>query len=139
MEGRDKDMEITVNEQTQRFYLAFDEWKEVVGHEIKVGKYQFCAIPMNGIVNVSEVTSGLKIIEIPMNLENMILTESKEGSIRFFNKVGESLKRIIENDNNFDIQLTKRKKTAFKRLGKMPKIENIDVDWIFEDTSDVLN
>lgn len=30
-------MEIKVNEQTQRFSLAFDKWIPAVGHEIKVG------------------------------------------------------------------------------------------------------
>lgn len=39
-------MDITVNEQTQQFYLALKKWFPVMGHEIKVGKYRFSAIPI---------------------------------------------------------------------------------------------
>ncbi len=133
-------MEILVNEQPQRFYLAFDDkWRSAIGHEIKVGKYSFCAIPLNGCINVSESTLGVKILTIPMNIEIMMMTESKEGSIKFFNKIGESLKRIIESTDNFDSQFEEMKKTVFKRLGEMPPIENIDLDMITANVNDVLN
>lgn len=127
-------MKITVNEQTQRFYLATGKWKSVVGHEIKVGKYRFCAIPLKDNVNVSEVTSGTKVFTIPMNLEIMMATESKKGSMKFFHKIGESLNRVIEGANDFNAQLEEMKKIAFDRLGKMPPIENIDMDWTLEQT-----
>jgi hypothetical protein len=139
MDKEVKQMNISVNEQTQRFYLASNKWNPAIGHEIKVGKYRFCAIPLSGHINVSEVTSGAKVFEIPMNVEIMLETESKEGSIKFFNKIGESLKRIIVGTNNFDDQLVMIKKIALERLGEMPKIEEIDTDWLLEDVSDVLN
>ncbi|MFF2531304.1 hypothetical protein ACFVS2_20590 [Brevibacillus sp. NPDC058079] len=132
-------MEITVNEQAQRFYLAFDKWKPAIGHEITVGKYRFCAIPLKENVNVSEVTSGTKIFNIPMNSEIVMLTESKESSIKFLYKIGESLKRIVERTDNLDAHLDEMKKSAFERLGKMPPIENFDTDWILDDVSDVLH
>lgn len=46
-------MEIKVNEQTQRFYPVFDEQVPAVGHEIKVGQYRFCGIPLSNSINVS--------------------------------------------------------------------------------------
>ncbi|MDA2637863.1 hypothetical protein PDQ79_25570 [Bacillus cereus] len=132
-------MEIKVNEQTQRFYLAFEKWEPVVGHEIKVGKYRFCAIPLSECINISEVTSGANVVNIPMSFETTMITASKEGAMKFFEKVGERLKRKIESKKDFDEQLEKMKKTAFKRLGKMPPIENVDTDWIFDEVSDVLH
>jgi hypothetical protein len=132
-------LKISVNEQTQRFYLAMDKWKPVTGHEITVGKYKFCAIPTNEVINVSEVTSGCKVLNIPMNIEIILSTSTKEDSMRFFNKIGESLKRIIESHKNFDGELENMKKVAFEKLGEMPAIENVDTDWVFAEESEILN
>ncbi|MBT2215853.1 hypothetical protein KK120_08825 [Virgibacillus dakarensis] len=120
-------MNITVNEQPQRFYLAAKKWVGVVGHEIKVGKYRFCAIPINGSINVSEITSGAKVYNIPMDLTIMLLTETKEETIKFFYTVGESIKRIIEKQEDFDAMIANMKKTAFDKLGEMPPIEDVEV------------
>lgn len=132
-------MEIKVNEQSQRFYLAFEKWESAVGHEIKVGKYRFCAIPLSGCINISEVTSGAEVISIPMSLGVKILTRTKEGTMSFFEKVGERLKQKIENKKDFDEQLNKIKNIAFERLGEMPPIENVDIDQILKKASDVLH
>ncbi|AFL46435.1 MULTISPECIES: hypothetical protein [Bacillus cereus group] len=135
-------MEIKVNEQTQRFYLAFDEWVQwvpAVGHGIKVGQYHFCAIPLSDSINVSEVTSGVKAISVPINLKVWMLTSTKEDTMRFLEKVGEHLKIIMEERGDFDELLKKQKKIAFERLGAMPPIENIDTDWIFEEESEVVH
>lgn len=132
-------MNVSVNEQTQTFYLACDTWKPVVGHEIRVGKYRFCAIPVQGYINVSEVTSGTKALDFPMNLEMMLVTESKEGAITLFHKIGESLKNIINSQDNFDSKLEKKRKESTKRLGEMPPIEDYDSTWMFAEESEVLN
>lgn len=132
-------MKITVNEQTQRFYLAMNEWKSAIGHEIIVGKYRFCAIPLSKSINISEVTSGSKVFDIPMTLAISLNTESKESTLIFLNKVGESLSRIIGDQKKFDEELAKMKEKAFERLGQMPTIENVDTDWLLDDVSDVLN
>ncbi|MFD2442916.1 hypothetical protein ACFSO7_02850 [Bacillus sp. CGMCC 1.16607] len=132
-------MEITVNEQAQRFYLALDKWADVVGHEIKVGKYRFCAIPLGNRINVSEVTTGSKVFNIPVDISIHIITESKEGSIRFFYQIGESIKRLIEKQVDFDGMLENMRKITFDRLGEMPPIENFDTAWIEADISEVLN
>lgn len=132
-------MKVTVNEQTQRFYLALDKWVDLVGHEIKVGKYRFCAIPLKDKINVSEVTTGAKVYNIPVDFTISVLTETKEGTIQFCYQIGESLKRIIEKQNDFDSMLADMRKRAFERLGDMPQIVDVDTDWVFKDTSDVLN
>ncbi|PEU07176.1 hypothetical protein CN525_26765, partial [Bacillus sp. AFS014408] len=76
-------------EQSQRFYLAFEKWESAVGHEIKVGQYRFCAIPLSESINISEVTSGVNAINIPMSLEIRMVTATKEETMKFFEKVGE--------------------------------------------------
>ncbi|PEB52468.1 hypothetical protein COO03_11845 [Bacillus sp. AFS098217] len=132
-------MKIKVNEQSQRFYLAFEKWESAVGHEIKVGQYRFCAIPLSESINISEVTSGVNAINIPMSLEIRMVTATKEETMKFFEKVGEHLKRIIESTKDFDDRLKEMKKTAFERLGEMPPIENVDIDWIFEEESEIVH
>lgn len=132
-------MEISVNGQTQKFYLALDKWVDVVGHEITIGKYRFCAIPIKDHINVSEVTTGAKVYNIPVDLTIALLTETKEDTIQFLYKVGESVKRIIEKQDDFDAVLADMKKIAFERLGDMPPIENVDTEWVIEDESEVLN
>jgi hypothetical protein len=132
-------MEIRVNEQTQCFYLALDKWVDVVGHEIKIGKYRFCAIPIKDNINVSEVTTGAKVCNIPVDLTISLLTETKEGTIQFLYQIGESIKRIIDKQVDFDGMLSDMKQAAFERLGEMPPIEDVDTDWITAEVNDVLN
>lgn len=122
-------MEIKINEQTQRFYLAFeDEWKGVIGHEIKVGKHRFCAIPADGVINISEVTTGMKAMNITVDLTILFMTETKEDFIKYLYTVGERLKKVIERDIDFDKKLEFSKTIAIGRLGEMPPIKNVDLE-----------
>ncbi|MED2037230.1 hypothetical protein P4V58_08285 [Bacillus wiedmannii] len=130
-------MEIKVNEQAQRFYLAFEEWVPAVGHEIKIGQYRFCAIPLSKSINISEVTSGVHAMSIPIDFRIWMATSTKEDTMRFLEKAGEGLKRILERQSNLDELLEKNKKIAFDRLGEMPPIEDVDTDWITADISEV--
>ncbi|QEL88465.1 hypothetical protein [Bacillus mycoides] len=132
-------MEIKVNEQAQRFYLAFEEWVPAVGHEIKIGQYRFCAIPLSKSINISEVTSGVHAMSIPIDFRIWMATSTKEDTMRFLEKAGESLKRILERQSNLEELLEKNKKIAFDRLGEMPPIEDVDTDWITADISDVIH
>lgn len=131
-------MEVTVSEEAKRFYLAFDKWQPAVGHEIKVGKYRFCAIPLSSVLNISEVTSGAKVLNIPMTLEIMMVTVSKEDSIEYFKQVGQKLKQAIERANDFDEHISNMKQIAFERLGEMPPIEKFD-DWMDGEINGVVN
>ncbi|MGY0692964.1 hypothetical protein ACW2QC_09275 [Virgibacillus sp. FSP13] len=121
-------MNIIVNEQPQQFYLAAKKWVMVVGHEIKVGKYRFCAIPLGKQVNVTEVTSGAKVYNIPVNFTIDLMTETKEGAIDFFYQVGKSIERIIEKQDDFDAMIADMKQTAFNLLGEMPEIKDAEVN-----------
>lgn len=105
-------MKIKVNEQTQRFYLAFDKWESVVGHEIKIGKYRFCAIPLSKGINISEVTSGSHFINVPMSVGLMLVTSTKEDTMQFYEKIGERLKQKIESIKDFDNRLKKNAKNS---------------------------
>ncbi|PYH25646.1 hypothetical protein US8_03449 [Bacillus altitudinis] len=68
----------------------------------------------------------------------MTETVTKEGAISWLYKVGESLVKIVKT-KDYDKQLEKMKKMAIEKLGDMPSIEDVDMDWIFEDESGVLN
>lgn len=132
-------MDITVNEQAQQFYLALEKWSPVMGHEIKIGEYRFCAIPIGNRINISEVTTGARLFNIPVDLIIHLITETKEDTIKFLYEVGESIKRVLDKQADFDGMLSEMKKTAFERLGEMPPVEDVDTDWIFENQSEVLN
>ena len=56
------------------------------------------------------MTSGSKIISIPMSIELMLVTATKEGTIQFLEKFGERLKWKIESIKNLDEQLKKMQK-----------------------------
>ncbi len=120
-------MKITVNEQLQQFYLATDIWRKAVGHEIKVGKYRFCSIPTKTGINVSEVSSGARLLEIPYSDNIIQLAEDKDGAIELFYEIGESIERIIGEQINFDAAIKGLKKIAFDKLGEMPEIKNVEV------------
>ncbi|WP_234028461.1 hypothetical protein [Lentibacillus sp. Marseille-P4043] len=76
-------MKIAVNEQPQQFYLALKKWTPAVGHEIKVGQYRFSAIPVKNIIRVSEVTTGAKLYDIPVNFAIETLTATKGFNLFF--------------------------------------------------------
>lgn len=133
-------MEIKIEEQTKQFYLAFETyWRPVVGHGIKVGEYEFCAIPTPEGINVSEVTAGLKLFTIPMSWEVEFVTSTKEGSMKYFHKIGEAIAKEISKQTNFQNLLKKARENAISKLGEMPKIEVVNTDWVFEAESDLLN
>jgi hypothetical protein len=124
-------VEIKVNEQPQLFPLAFsDGWKQMAGHEIKVGEYRFCAIPRGDYINISEVTTGMKFFNIPVDPVVDLLTESKESAIQFLYAVGERIKRIITKQVNFEKELKQSRIKAIELYGEMPAIENVQVgEW----------
>jgi hypothetical protein len=127
-------VKITVNEQTQRFYLAAKEWVPMVGHEIKVGDYKFFAIPGSKAIRISEVESGCKVFDIPMTISVMFKTGTKEDALNYLHEVGESLERIIKDVPNFDKKIKHMKSVAFNQLGERPPIEDVNTDLLFKDT-----
>lgn len=133
-------MKIKVEKQTKQFFLAKSSvWQKAVGHQINVGEYKFCAIPLSECINISEVTSGAKILELPMTPEIYEATQTKEDAIFLFSKVGKSLERIINSSKNFQKQIDEIKEQAESKLGKRPPVENYDIDWIFAPENDHLN
>ena len=133
-------MKISVNEQTQTFYLAGNkEWVSAVGHEIRVGNYRFCAVPIKKGINISEVTSGAKILDIPFSQMSYLRTSSKEGTIHYFLEIGERLLHLIEKSGDFDHITSLSKQKAVERLGDKPPVEDYDSDWIFAEESILLN
>lgn len=120
-------MEIQVNDQPQRFYLALDYWAPVVGHEISIGKYRFCAIPMSKEINVSEVTSGNKVISIPIDNKFMGITGNKENTLLFFESIGRVLAKKLITYPGFKEKLEEGRLNTIAKLGPMPPIQNVTV------------
>ncbi|MEC0365131.1 hypothetical protein [Bacillus subtilis] len=131
-------MKITVDKKVKKFYLALSntrkpedgKWKPAVGHEIQVGKYRFCAIPSFDHINVSEVTTGLQVLKIPMTSKIYQMTLDKEDTLKFFESVGKDLIKIINKHSAavFDKCLMEQKKHMFSRLGEMPQVEVYDME-----------
>lgn len=131
-------MEIKVNEQTQKFHLATTEgYVHGIGHGIQVGKYKFCAIPIGKNINISEVTTGVKVINVPITIDIFTKTSTKEDAMKFLVKVGEMVERIISKAKNIDILIEDAKKSIVESFGEIPQPEDVDTDWIFADISDV--
>lgn len=122
-------MDIVVNEQVQAFWLANpDGWKSGVGHSIQVGKYHFCAVPETASkVNVSEVTTGIKLFECQVDPLTFLIIVPKEGYANYLNEVGEGIAEIISGSKDFDSEFERIKNVSFKMLGAMPPIENLEI------------
>lgn len=125
-------MNITVNEKLQYFYLALsDRYTEKAGHEIKVGKYRFCAIPVNDAINISEVTTGAKVVDVSVDFTNSSSLQTKEGLIKYLNQIGESISQFVEKQDDFDVMLENMQEDVIGRLGKMPKTKDVEgITWI---------
>ncbi|MEH2980201.1 MULTISPECIES: hypothetical protein [Bacillus amyloliquefaciens group] len=128
-------MKVTVDKQTKKFYLAFNthnskrnKWVPAVGHEIQVGKYRFSAVPASADhIIISEVTSGVEVMNIKMSQETQIST--KKDTLDFLKSIGEtSLTEIIEKNHDFDKAVANGKKRSYSMLGEMPPIEVFDME-----------
>lgn len=123
-------MEIKVNDQLQRFYLAYGKgWIEAVGHEIKVGKYRFSAVPTEGRIIVSELTTGMKFRDFTVT-PLMLMAFDKDDTINHLMTIGETIKETINETDNFDKYIEDGKKFTEEFLGEKPKTENADMEKI---------
>mgnify|MGYP001396208302 CR=1 FL=1 len=121
-------MKITVDEKPRFFNLATEKgWIQMAGHEIKVGKYRFCATPTSKTIHVSEITTGTGVLSIEVDEFVKILTSTKEGTLRYFkNDIGRRLKKIIESVD-IDKSIAEARKITSKSIGEMPKIDGMGV------------
>lgn len=128
-------MEITVIEKPKRFWLAkksIDEekysWEPAIGHEIQVGVFRFFVAPIdNEFLNVSEVTTGLKVFEMKLTTLDLLFTETKEETMEFYRGViGVKLKSIIDKMPNFKERLNQEREKQKAFFGDMPEIDDFD-------------
>lgn len=125
-------MEIKVNEQPQRFYLAMDKWEPAVGHGMQIGDIQLCAIPMGKIINISEVSSGSKLTTYKLNVMDWVETADVEGFLKLLQRIGESLVSSLSKIDCIDAEINKMRKVATDKLGPMPTVEDVDIDELLE-------
>ncbi|GGG32806.1 hypothetical protein GCM10007425_29320 [Lysinibacillus alkalisoli] len=133
-------MKVEVIAQPKMFWLAGEQnWMQAVGHEIRVGQYRFCVIGIGEVFNISEVTTGTKVFEVPMNGLTLMLTSTKEDTLAFFEGViAPKLVRLVEKQGDkLKPQLKKYKKITKETLGKMPPIEDFDDTLITAPISDI--
>lgn len=136
-------MEIKVNEQAQKFNLATNQgnWQQAIGHEIQVGKYRFCAVPMGYHINVSEITTGVRAINVAITQEVWDETRTKEDTVKYLYKVGKRMEEVINKvgSSNLDKLIADSKKNNLEKIGEMPPIEDVDTDWMFEEESETVH
>ena len=125
-------MKVKVNEQPQRFYLAMNKWEPAVGHGIQIGDMQLCAIPMGGIINISEVTTGARMMRYKLGIIEWLETADPEGFLNYLQRVGEDLVKRLSKHDDLDQQIEKLRAVAFEKLGPMPAIEDVDVEELLE-------
>ncbi|KYG89996.1 hypothetical protein A0U40_09740 [[Bacillus] sp. KCTC 13219] len=133
-------MEIKVNPQTKKFWLAYTEgWEPAYGHEIVVGVYSFSACVIKKGILVSEVTTGARVKIFPHNFLTMIMGATKEGALDYYEKfIAPTLVNVVENNENIEVLLANARNEIKKwRIGDMPQIENIDDSLIAAPISDV--
>ncbi len=134
-------MKIEVNGQFKKFWLAYpQQWVPFYGHEIKVGKYSFCAGGTKKGIVVSETTTGSRVAILPYNQLAQIMTATREGTLDYYETfVAPMLVNAIKR-NNVDKMLAEMKETiATFGIGEIPPIEIADDSIIREPISDVLN
>lgn len=125
-------MEIKVHEQPKRFQLAMNGWVGAIGHEINVGEYSFCAIPTGDFINVSEVTTGLRMFNVQITDDIASKTETKEKANQYFYTLGDKLKTMIERSEDFKGHLELWRRYTRKRFGEQPEIYAVNIDYITE-------
>lgn len=132
-------MNIQVSEDKNEFFLAYEEWLPVEGHEIKVGNHRFCAAILEGEINVSEVLSGMKLFGVPLSKRTIESLETSEGTVRLFQDIGSIIQSTMEGLPNFDSVIAAASAKAEKRLGKRPRNGQEDTLWMFLPASEYIN
>ncbi|HHX9918361.1 TPA: hypothetical protein ACVTHL_005444 [Bacillus cereus] len=141
-------MEIKVNEQAQKFHLATNQgnWQPMIGHAIQIDEFILCACPMfdtvfGSVLNISEVTTGHRVLlPIPVVGDAYEKTSTAAGAVAFLRtEVAEEIKRVINKVGKQKIieRIEKSKKYNAEHLPEMPPIEDVDRDWMSDETTDV--
>jgi len=134
-------MKIEVDGQFKKFWLAYpQQWVPFYGHEIKIGKYSFCAGGTKQGIVISETTTGSRVITLPLNQLTFIMTATREGTLDYYETFVAPMlvNAILKSD--LDKMLAEMKERIEKfGIGEMPSIEIADDSVIIEPISDVLN
>lgn len=133
-------VEIYVDDQFKKFWLAYQgEWRPFYGHEIKVGKYRFVVGGKDGGLLISELTTGAKVKQIPMNPLLLLSTTTREDTLEFYQKnVGMMLSKLVQLDV-FNYEIQRVRNVVKEEFPPQPPIEIADDSIIREPISDVLN
>ncbi|MEA0556057.1 hypothetical protein U1P98_18555 [Lysinibacillus irui] len=134
-------MKIEVDGQFKKFWLAYpQQWVPFYGHEIKIGKYSFCAGGTERGIVVSETSTGSRVITLPHNFLTHIMGATREGTLDYYETfVAPMLVNAIKRNDLDKMLVEMKEKIATFGIGEMPLIENADDSIIREPISDVLN
>lgn len=106
-------MKIEVDGQFKKFWLAYpQQWVPFYGHEIKIGKYSFCAGGTERGIVVSETSTGSRVITLPHNFLTHIMAATREGTLDYYETfVAPMLMNAIKR-NDLDKMLVEMKKKS---------------------------
>jgi hypothetical protein len=134
-----REFKVTVSPEAEEFYLAFGKgWAKQMGHLIEVEQLKFSAVPVNDIILVSEVESGAIFFHIPVPEaiqsydETMLFLELNVAV-----KIVMIIERVGIDKVESDINLFKE--SVYKKLGKKPTAQKVNIEWFKSDISDVLH
>jgi len=133
-------METYVDGQFKKFWLAYkNEWRPFYGHEIKVGEHRFVVGGKDGGMLISELTTGAKVKQIPMNPLLLLSTVTREDTLEFYRKnIGPMLSKLVQLDV-FKQEVERLGKAVKKEFPPQPPIEIADDSIIREPISNILN
>lgn len=122
-------MKVKVNDQLKQFHLCLTKsvgWVPAAGHEIQIGDFTFCAVQvtMNGdpYTNITEVTSGVAALNLKMNRLDLMQTATKEGTMEYYQGIGERLAKHIEKTPDLAKQIREMRQLNVDMFGERPPI-----------------
>ncbi|HLR91695.1 MAG TPA: hypothetical protein VK048_01380, partial [Atopostipes sp.] len=101
-----------------------EKWISGAGHEIRVGKYRFSAVPVSTGIIVSELNTGHRVHKFTLTPD--VVMYDKAELMDHFMELGKDIKKIIDSVDSVDFE--KMLQDAQKRnekLGPMPGIEDV--------------
>lgn len=123
-------MEVIVNDQLQKFWLATEDgWVDAVGHALHLDDIHLCVVAYDNKINVSEVTTGMRVAEKELSFMDLLNLQEKEDVMAYYNKIGQQISQQFSGKlPAIKQRIDERSKVTQSRLGTPPPIEDVDME-----------
>ncbi|MCG3089155.1 hypothetical protein [Sporosarcina cyprini] len=123
-------MEVIVKDQLQKFWLATEEgWIDAIGHSIHIDDIHLCVVAYDNKINVSEVTTGMRVAEKELSFTDLLNLQEKEDVMAYYNKIGRQISQLFSGKlPAIKQRIDERRKVTHTRLGTQPPIEDVDME-----------